>query len=143
MKICTKCGESKQDTEFGRSSAVKSGLRTACTKCSNEMQRKYREAHREEIRKASKSYALKRTTENRKLVKDYLLSHPCMDCGERDIIVLEFDHARGKKIAPVTTMVCPWFTEKTIREEIEKCDVVCANCHRRRTYSRRNIWRTK
>jgi hypothetical protein len=74
-------------------------------------------------------------------VQGYLLDNPCIDCGEPDIAVLEFDHVRGEKRANISTMVQNIVRWDTIRSEIEKCDVRCANCHRRRT--RRSLkWRT-
>jgi len=72
-------------------------------------------------------------------VNKYLSENNCVDCGESDPIVLEFDHVRGEKSFNISDMV-----RKTghslvkIKEEIEKCDVRCANCHRRATYNRRH-----
>ena len=65
--------------------------------------------------------------------------NPCVDCGERDPIVLEFDHLRDKSFnigSSLTTV--RW---QTLLDEIEKCDVVCANCHRRRTAQRKGTVR--
>ncbi len=64
---------------------------------------------------------------------DYLRQHPCVDCGQTDIRVLEFDHVeRSTKRLAVTAMVGRrnW---PTILSEIEKCEVRCANCHRIKT----------
>src|SRR5213592_3239392 len=59
----------------------------------------------------------------------YLSKHPCVDCGEDDPIVLEFDHLRDKKFAISAGLQSrPW---QDVLDEIAKCDVVCANCHRR------------
>lgn len=70
---------------------------------------------------------------NRAFALAYLLEHPCLDCGERDPIVLEFDHVRGKKESNVATLIHNTASIKRIQAEIAKCEVVCANCHRRRT----------
>lgn len=64
----------------------------------------------------------------------YLQHHKCVEptCPESDPVVLQFDHVRGKKRCSISALVhvgAPW-TE--IQEEIEKCDVRCANCHQRR-----------
>jgi hypothetical protein len=61
-------------------------------------------------------------------------SHPCVDCGENDPVVLEFDHV-GDKAFNISKGLRdrPW---TAVLDEIGKCDVVCANCHRRRTARR-------
>jgi hypothetical protein len=64
-------------------------------------------------------------------------ARPCADCNiEYPHYVMDFDHVRGKKVGNVSTMahaLRPW---KLIEQEIAKCDVVCSNCHRERTYVR-------
>jgi hypothetical protein len=60
-----------------------------------------------------------------------------VDCGESDPIVLEFDHIRGKKVGDVSTLAGQAFSWHKLSAEIAKCEVRCANCHRRRTYERR------
>jgi 5-methylcytosine-specific restriction endonuclease McrA len=60
--------------------------------------------------------------------------HPCSDCGERDPVVLEFDHVRDKRFSIGAEIARqPW---QALLDEMAKCDVVCANCHRRRTARR-------
>ena len=81
--------------------------------------------------------------EKTKKVLEYLLENPCIDCGESDPIVLEFDHREGtEKIYAVTQMISHNCGLKKIFAEIEKCDVRCANCHRRKTALRRGYMRT-
>lgn len=74
---------------------------------------------------------------NREYVDKYLKTHPCIDCGESDNVVLEFDHVRGEKKRNISDMILKAFSINAIKTEIEKCDVRCANCHRRVTYIRR------
>lgn len=62
----------------------------------------------------------------------YLLEHPCVDCGEKDIVVLDFDHISEKK-PTINYMLARAFSIKKIDEEIKKCEVRCANCHQRKT----------
>ena len=69
----------------------------------------------------------------------YLRGAPCMDCLKSyPYYVMEFDHrGEAKKFKSVTSMVSnSW---KQILAEIDKCDVVCANCHAVRTYNRRSV----
>lgn len=77
----------------------------------------------------------------REAVAQYLESHPCVDCGESDIVVLEFDHVYGEKRSDIGTMMSSGLSVKSIMDEIAKCDVVCANDHRRRTARRANHFR--
>lgn len=70
----------------------------------------------------------------RKLVKIKQTSG-CVDCAENNHIVLDFDHIKDKKYN-ISRMVHDGFSWKAILKEIQKCEVVCANCHRIRTYSR-------
>jgi hypothetical protein len=72
--------------------------------------------------------------EKRKIILDHLLAHPCVDCGEADPLVLDFDHRDPEdKSFSVGNGVSNGIVEATLRLEISKCDVRCANCHRRRT----------
>lgn len=63
------------------------------------------------------------------------LAGGCVDCGNGDIRVLEFDHARGSKDFTIGQSYST-ATRKKMLAELEKCDVVCANCHRIRTKER-------
>jgi hypothetical protein len=64
-----------------------------------------------------------------------------VDCGERDPIVLEFDHVRGSKTGNVTRMMYNKVSVEKLKAEIAKCDVRCANCHRRKTTERGGWYR--
>jgi hypothetical protein len=83
----------------------------------------------------------RRVARNRQFIVDYLRAHPCVDCGEADIVVLEFDHLRDK-VASISQMIRNNELARII-EEIAKCDVVCANCHRRRTAQRGGWYRVQ
>ncbi|MEO8263129.1 MAG: hypothetical protein ABI566_11230 [Pseudolysinimonas sp.] len=63
------------------------------------------------------------------------LAGGCVDCGNQDIRVLEFDHVRGAKVANVARMVLDASLDRVIAE-IEKCEVRCRNCHAIATYER-------
>ena len=62
----------------------------------------------------------------------YFATHPCVDCGERDIRCLQFDHRdRSTKTANVACLLRHAGPGRSSLAEIEKCDVRCANCHSR------------
>jgi hypothetical protein len=67
----------------------------------------------------------------------YKLSHPCLDCSEGDPVVLQFDHVRGVKSFTIGTHNPKIGSIRKVWGEIQKCEVVCANCHSRRTARRR------
>ena len=74
----------------------------------------------------------------RKKLLNYLSTHPCVDCGESDPVVLEFDHIkRETKEAAISEMLARQVGWSRILAEIEKCEVRCANCHRRKTAKER------
>jgi hypothetical protein len=81
---------------------------------------------------------------NVRLTYEYLLQHPCVDCGEADPVVLEFDHVNGDKDGNIGNMIGSGRTWRRLLIEIDKCEVRCANCHRRATARRagtkRYLW---
>jgi HNH endonuclease len=74
------------------------------------------------------------------LVK-YFASHPCTDCGENDPVVLDFDHLDPEAKCFDISQGLAYRSWQSIHDEIAKCEVVCANCHRRRTAQRRGTLR--
>lgn len=74
---------------------------------------------------------------NKEFIKNYLKDKSCIDCGNSDIRVLEFDHVSGIKFTEVSKMVRTGFSIKRILEEISKCEIRCCNCHRIITIERR------
>ncbi len=58
-----------------------------------------------------------------------------MDCGyDKDPAALQFDHVRGEKLVEIGKVATN--VSKRVLDEIEKCEVVCANCHAIRTTER-------
>ena len=80
--------------------------------------------------------------ENRARVLEYLWNHSCVDCGESDPIILEFDHVTGKKRESISLAVSRGWGWASIEAEIAKCEVRCANCHARKTARKLGSYRT-
>lgn len=72
----------------------------------------------------------------REFIRIYFASHPCSVCGETDPVVLEF-HRREDKDFAIANLIGRSASLHTLIAEIAKCDVVCANCHRRITLQER------
>ena len=78
-----------------------------------------------------------RRSEKVKLLQDLKDNQPCADCGaKRRYYVMDFDHVRGEKLGKVSALVAADVSWRMILDEIAKCDLVCANCHRERTHQR-------
>lgn len=67
--------------------------------------------------------------------------NPCMDCNKTfPRVCMDFDHRPGtEKIADVSILINQSSSISKISKEIEKCDIVCSNCHRIRTGERRKL----
>jgi hypothetical protein len=74
--------------------------------------------------------------EKRQWIAEYLFGHPCVDCGEADQDVLDLDHVRGEKAFGIATAVRRGYSLEALIAEVAKCEVRCANCHRRITRQR-------
>jgi len=93
--------------------------------------------YREDLYKAQKRHRIK----IRKKVLDFLSDRSCVDCGEKDPIVLDFDHIKpDKKFKTVANMFPGHYSWKSVLSEIKKCEIRCANCHRRKTYIQLNCF---
>ncbi len=92
------------------------------------------EEHKTYLKERRKTKAKARVNTHRIRLYKYLESHPCVQCGETDPIVLEFDHIhQSSKTIAISNAVCNGWSWRRIVTEIEKCQVLCANCHRRKT----------
>jgi hypothetical protein len=138
MIRCARCNVKKHPKCF---SVNKGKRRKTCKPCIAKQIRAYY-ARSPEYRKAQKALHRRKVLEGQKRVNDYLKFHPCVDCGEINPIVLEFDHLKkSKKNRDVTSLArMAW---KSVLKEIAKCEVVCANCHTIRTARRANTLRWK
>lgn len=76
---------------------------------------------------------------NRTYIIELLKKSKCMDCPNNDWRVLEFDHRdTKKKLFNIADSSC--ISINKIQEEIDKCDIVCANCHCIRTIKQRGYY---
>ena len=119
-------------SNFNKRAKSPDGLQIYCKTCNSDKLKAHYKNQPERYKEKNK----RRKRSRQEFIIAYLLGHPCIDCGESDIVVLEFDHVRGSKRKELATLVLDGVSLETLKEEIAKCDVVCANCHRRRTAKR-------
>ena len=132
MKKCTKCGETLELSKFSKNAAKKDGLQGFCKDCMKEFRAGYYERNKEVLI----AKATKRKAELRDKLWSYKQGKKCMDCPQTDPRTLEFDHTSDDKLAAVSQMVNFGRSWSVIKNEIDKCDIVCASCHRIRTHVR-------
>lgn len=137
-KWCNKCKRTRYEKSFSFRNREKGTRNSWCRDCtSNSGKREYRAKGGYSHRKDTNTKA---TLRNIQFVLDWLRWHPCVDCGESDPVVLQFDHVRGTKTANVNKLVYSRGSIQTLTLEIEKCEVRCANCHFRKT-AKESGWR--
>jgi hypothetical protein len=112
-----------------------------CVDCRRERGRAHYRENRSYYLTKARRHQDKVVEQVREWVAQYLREHPCVDCGITDIRVLEFDHKDpSAKRLPVSVLARSGYSLMAVKEEIEKCDVRCANCHRIRTHEQQGWW---
>jgi hypothetical protein len=136
-KICGVCKQELPIDSFNVKSR-KNG-KVSRQYCCKECNKQYLKQHYQNNKKYYKDKSKDSIKKNKTLLLEYLKDKKCKDCPETDAVVLEFDHLRDKEESvSILIRLASW---QTVLKEIEKCDIVCANCHRRRTYKRANSYR--
>jgi len=133
MRRCSMCRLMKPLSEFPIKDRARGLRRSYCWDCCRAYSRAHYQRNREAYLERTRNRHRRDRDECRRVAYEYLLAHPCVDCGEADPVVLDFDHRdRTTKVAEVA-----WFIRRgdvnALRLEIAKCDVRCANCHRQKT----------
>ena len=124
---------SRNRSPFPIKNAAKGWYRSYCRPCCSEYGKEHYERNKAYyLAKNHVSRARSRQT-NRDLIFAFLLAHSCVDCGESNPIVLDFDHVDPKTKRWTIGGMLSRRTTSAVRREMSKCVVRCANCHRRRT----------
>lgn len=123
MRLCSRC----------KTNPARNG-QYSCASCHNEYQKEYYKKNPRSINESAK----RRKKEIRELIIA-AKNVPCADCGnEYPYYVMDLDHVRGEKRLNLSVAASKWRSLKAVQEEIDKCDPVCANCHRIRTFDPRH-----
>jgi hypothetical protein len=134
VQTCTVCGQSKEAAEFGFRNRATGRRHRRCKTCVAEYGRKHYAANRTIYVTRNNQRSRTQTLELKTRVQQYLLEHPCVECGVAEPLLLDFDHVdRATKRKSINKLVRQAYSWQAVEAEIEKCQVRCANCHRRRT----------
>jgi len=141
MPICNYCGLEKDEEEFNwRSKSL--GIRhPTCKECQKPFRKNWYEGN-------AKERHLQQVKERKQIVREmakeyiyqYLSTHPCVECGEKDPVVLEFHHTRDK-VMDIAAIGGAGYSLESIQAEINKCIVLCGNCHKRLSAKERGWFR--
>ena len=134
MRRCGRCKLEKPVEDFAWRRKEKAQLDNYCRPCRATYKQEHYAANRQRYIDSAGRRKRALVAERIDFLISYLREHPCVDCGETDPIVLEFDHLRDKKFGIAAGLRDrEW---QSVLDEMAKCEVVCANCHRRRTAKR-------
>jgi len=141
-RICSKCGVTKDLERFNFRSQRLGKRSPQCAEC----ERAYARDYYARTLPAQRARARRRNRQARDEVFAKLLEHlegkQCVDCGERDPVVLEFDHVTGVKRATIAELIGCWHPRwDDVLAEIEQCEIRCVNCHRRKTARERGYFK--
>lgn len=144
-KTCGTCRQSKPLAEFNRKASRPDGRQEVCRECNRTSSRRYYAENRAEHVRTIVQRTARRRLEAKAFLVTYLRCHPCVDCGNTDLRVLDFDHRPGcDKRKDVMRMVNEGFSIARLQDEIAKCDVRCRNCHAIVTLERAgDNWRSR
>lgn len=130
-KICTHCKASLPITDFRFKNISKNRRYSYCYTCRQGITKDHYEEHKDAYLKRNARFRLR----NSEIIREHK-SKPCADCGiQYPYYVMDFDHRDGE-VKLVNLGNARSMTRPQILKEIAKCDVVCSNCHRERTYQR-------
>lgn len=148
---CSICKDPKPKNSFYKRKNRPKGIASACKACSKLRTDNYIKNNKEKRKQTVRKWVNKNTDRMREHWRKYnknnsdklyalmisLKQNPCMDCGNSfPHYVMDFDHRDPATKHHCVSRVNKFRTEKKLLEEIAKCDLVCSNCHRIRTYTR-------
>lgn len=131
-KKCSKCKKYITVDNYTKNKTKKDGLNHSCKECHRQYTRKHYENNKQYYVDKGGNHG-----DKLKKISDELKSVPCLDCGKKyPPYVMDYDHRDpAKKSFPLSNVIQGGLVSlNRFYEEVAKCDVVCANCHRERTW---------
>lgn len=129
MKTCAKCEKQKPLSDFHKQEGGRYGLQSECKKCKHKYRKIYLIKNKDNVNKQRR----KRGDKHKKQLIAYK-GGKCQICGYNDCIAaLDFHHVkREKKFDIGRGGGC--YSLRKLKEEVDKCILVCSNCHRKIHY---------
>lgn len=133
-KICYKCKQELTLDNFTKDKSKVDGHAYICKECKRQYDNKHYRDNMQAYKQQNKNIKIR----NLIFIFEFLSKHPCEICKEPDPIVLEFDHLNPSEKDKNVSDLAKNSSLKRIKDEISKCRVLCANCHRRHTAIQQN-----
>lgn len=134
MKSCTKCNQTKSKDQFRVANKRTGRLSAYCKECQRNVSRAHYAANTESHKKRVIINSVQRAKTNREKYKALKGELKCNRCSETHIAVLDFHHEDpSTKDRAISNMIYSWSFEVVLKE-MEKCEVLCSNCHRKHHY---------
>ena len=141
-KWCNGCKNQLPLTNFNKKS--KNRYQSYCKECNKIRSKKYYADNRQK----HKQDTMIRKKIMMKKIRDFIWeiqkNAVCCICGETNPLTFDFDHLiRKTKLGVVGLMYQRGNSIKKLKEEIDKCQILCSNCHRIKTHQENNSWKWK
>src|SRR5258708_7133545 len=132
-RVCARCHGEKPVQAFPIKDRAPGTRRAYCVPCCREYGREHYQRNRPAYLGRTRARHASVRRDHQAFVLDHLRTHPCVKCGIAEPVVLEFDHREPHtKTANVAELINRGSLGH-LKAEIAKCDVLCGNCHRRKT----------
>lgn len=138
MKECNNCKKIKPLSSFGKLSKNKDGLNNKCKECKRTYDNKFHNSRSQSTKELKYEAQKLRVNNIRSFLNTYLDGKCCNQCGDSRKVVLEFHHLRDKEFNIADGIRK---SINKIKKEIEKCEILCANCHRVVTAKERRYYK--
>ena len=127
MRTCIKCNSEKIISDFNKKKSNKDGISKICRECEKIYTRNHYQNNKQYYINKSHNY----TTKVKQWFSEYKSKLKCESCGETHPATFDFHHIdKSKKIDCISVLVAQG-KYKILKEELKKCKVLCANCHRK------------
>jgi hypothetical protein len=131
--LCRVCKIEKALEDFAWKNKIAGTRNTTCKLCQSLYAKAHYISNADKYKNKAKQNRPIYVKRNKDYIIEYLKNNPCVDCGELDIEVLQFDHIdmigeKGKRVGDFIGCAL-----NTLKDQIKLCEVRCGNCHIRRT----------
>lgn len=133
IRRCSQCKQEKELSKefFNTRDKLGKKFRTDCKECQHLKQSEAYQKKAQVYKACSQKYRAVLKEQNQKLLWEFLLENPCVRCGETNPVILDLDHLRDKRYE--ISDIIKWHKWDSVLREIDKCQVLCVGCHRKKT----------